>query len=121
MNEPLSTTNLVKHYFNICNTALSMHQDRLVYATAIALVNKLVGGDNITLRVIDEKGELLGRYTTYFKEGQFGPVKKGELEPDARFTLKRDFLEEVVEQADEYIEHPEKLDWGWLKGGWGTP
>lgn len=116
MNERLSTTNLVKYYFNICNTALTMHQDRLVYKTAIALIDKIAGGNNIALRVLDAKGNALGQYTTYFKDGQFAPVKKGELAPDARFTLHREFLEEVVDHADHYVEHPEKLDWRWLTG-----
>lgn len=117
MNEPLTTTNLVKHYFNICNTALTMRQDSLVYAAAIALIDKFAGGDNVTLRVVDEQGDVLGQYTTYFKDGQFAPVRKGELEPDARFTVRREFLEEVVERSDHYVAHPEQLDWSWLKGG----
>lgn len=117
MSESLSTTNLVKHYFNICNTALTTHQDKVVYATAIALIDKMAAGENISLKVVDENGDVLGRYTTYFKAGQFAPVRKGELEPDARFAVRRGFLEEVVDHADEYVEHPEKLDWSWLRGG----
>lgn len=110
----LGTTNLVKHYFNICNTALLQQENKLIYKVAIEIVNRVASGENITVDVVAEDGAPLGRYTTYFKDGQFGPIREGEHEPDAHFRLSRPFLAQVLENADTYIRHPEKLDWSWL-------
>jgi hypothetical protein len=114
MTASLETTNLVKRYFNICNAAILQKENSLIYNFIINLAKPLASGDNITLKVVDEQEVLLGNYTTYFKEGQFAPVREGIHEPDAQFTLKKSFLEQVSENADEYIAHPEKLDWSWL-------
>lgn len=114
MNEKLTTTNLVKHYFNICNAALLEKEDSLIYKIVIDIANQFASGDNITLKVVDERDAILGNYSTYFKNGQFAPILEGIHEPDAQFTLSDKFLEQVLENADEYRTHPEKLDWSWL-------
>jgi hypothetical protein len=114
MTASLETTNLVKHYFNICNAAILQKEDSLIYKLIIDMLKPLASGDNITLKVVDEQEVVLGHYTTYFKQGQFAPIREGIHEPGAQFTLKKIFLEQVSENADEYIAHPEKLDWSWL-------
>ncbi len=115
MNETLSTINLVKHYFNICNTALVRHRNDLVFRPVVAVLNRLASGETIGLTVVDVSDAPAGFFATRFFDGQFTPVMEGTPdELDARFILRRDFLEEVVRNADDYIRHPEKLDWSWL-------
>jgi len=109
-----TTINLVKHYFNICNTALLQKEDNLLYKVAMDIANQFASGDNITLKIVDEQGKPLEYYTAYFKDGQFAPIREGIHEPDAQFSLSKHFLEHVLENADDYIEHPRKLDWSWL-------
>jgi hypothetical protein len=110
----LSTKNLVKYYFNICNTALVEHRDNPLFKAAVSLADKFAGGDNISLQVVNDAGESLGHFTTYFKDGQFGPTTEGVHEPDKAFIVKQAFLQEVVDNGDEYIKRPSKLDWSWL-------
>ena len=45
---------------------------------------------------------------------------RGKQEPEAGWKVSRSYLESVVENADEYIEHPAKLDWDWLKSRVGV-
>jgi hypothetical protein len=111
------TLNLVKQYFNICNAALATHREKAAFGTVLALINRFASGDTITLQVIDDTPAPAGYYTTRFVDGQFTPVQPGEQHPDDRFTLHRRFLEDVVAHADHYVEHPEKLDWSWLRPG----
>lgn len=115
MNASLRIRNLVKHYFNICNTALTQNKDSLIYGSVIAVINQFVSGQTISLRVVDDSETPVGYFTTGFVDGEFTPIREGEHGPDARFTLRQSFLEEVVSHADNYIAHPEKLDWSWLK------
>lgn len=111
------TLNLVKQYFNICNAALATHREKAGFGTVLALVNRFASGDTIALRVVDDTPAPDSYYTTRFVDGQFTPVQPGKQHPDDRFTLHRRFLEEVANHADDFIEHPEKLDWSWLRPG----
>lgn len=114
MAQSLTTENLVKHYFNICNTALLEHKDSLLFKAAMALMERFAAGDNISMKVISDSGKTLGYFTTYFKDGQFAPITEGVHEPDKALTVSDSFLQEVVENRDDYILHPQKLDWSWL-------
>ena len=113
---PLSTTNLVKHYFNVCNTALAQHREGVVYGPLLELVNRLASGRTIAIEVAGAPKASPRHYTVRFVDGAFTPVRRGVHDPDVRRTLHRDFLKDVVDHADDYIEHPERLDWGWLRG-----
>ena len=114
MTTKLETTNLVKHYFNICNTALAAHRDSAVYGSLLAVLNELASGDAITLKVVDDSGEDR-HFTTRFIDGEFTPIREGEHDTDARFVLERAFLEKVVKNSDDFVENPGKLDWSWLR------
>lgn len=117
MTSSSETLNLVKQYFNICNAALATHREKAAFGTVLALVNRYASGDVITLQVVDDTPAPDGYYTMRFVDGQFTPVQPGEQHSGNRFTLHRRFLEEVVSHAGYFIEHPEKLDWSWLRPG----
>jgi len=114
MSDELSNLDLVKWYFNVCNTALATPNANPVITLVESLVIKATSNRVITLRLVDDSQETIGWYTTRFVDGQFGPVEEGECDPDSRFTLRRSFLRKVVEDSDQYIEHPERLDWSWM-------
>ena len=118
MNEPTYTLNLVRRYFNICNIALARRRENIIGATIQTIVNHFESGKVITLKVVDtpkEPGVPEGYYTTQYIDGHFTPATESEHHPGARFTLRQSFLEDVIDNADDYIAHPEKLDWSWLQ------
>lgn len=117
MAESLTTLDLVKWYFNICNTALATRDANPVVEAVESLVARAVSGQVITLKVVDDSQAPAGYYTTRFIDGRFTPVEEGEENPDSRFTLSRSFLQEVVDNSDRYVEHPDRLDWSWLTPG----
>jgi translation elongation factor EF-Tu-like GTPase len=110
----MSIINLVKHYFNICNTAITQNEDSLLFSAALGVINQLKSGDEISIKVVDKQEEVTEYFTTRFVDGVFTPIVKGENKPDSQFTMTKDMLQDVLEHADEYIAHPEKLDWSWL-------
>ncbi len=115
MTEELSDLDLVKWYFNVCNTALATPNANPVGNLVESLVLKATPNRFIAVELVDDEDRPLGRYTTRFEDGQFGPVEEGERDPEARFTLRRSFLRSVVQHSDTYVEHPEKLDWSWIR------
>ncbi|MFO8152637.1 hypothetical protein [Thioalkalivibrio sp.] len=114
MTDELSDLDLVKWYFNVCNTALATPNANAVGNLVESLVLKATPNRFIAVELVDDEGRALGQYTTRFVDGQFGPVEEGEHHPETRFTLRRSFLRSVVDRSDEYVEHPEKLDWSWM-------
>ena len=118
MNKQKNTFNLVAQYFNICNKALAQRKKNPFYAVIQTLVNQFHNGEVIAVKVVDmpkQPGVPAGYYTTRYIDGQFTAVCESEHNPDTHFTLRMSFLEDVVEHADDYIKHPEKLDWSWLR------
>ena len=115
MTSTLETTNLVKLYFNICNTALASQKYSAVYGTLLAVLNEVASGDIITLKVVGKEGDEDRYYTTRFIDGEFTPIMDGARDADAQFTVDHAYLESIVKDADRYIANPEKLDWSWLR------
>ena len=114
MTEEMSDLDLVKWYFNVCNTALATPNANPVVSLVETLVVNATPNRTITLELVDDAEKLLGHFTTRFVDGRFWPVQEGEHGPETRFKLRRSFLRSVVEDSDEYVEHPEKLDWSWM-------
>lgn len=115
MTDELNDLDLVKWYFNVCNTALATPNANPVVSLVESLVVKATPNRTITLELVDDEERPLGYYTTRFVDGQFGPVEEGEHAPETRFTLRRSFLRSVVEDSEGYIKHPERLDWSWIR------
>lgn len=114
MAQQLNTSALVKHYINICNTALVQRRDEFPYKQLIALMEQFFSGQTLTIRVEREEAQPNEYFTTGFVHGEFTPIREGVHGPDAQLSLNRHYLQEVVEHADEYIRRPERLDWSWL-------
>ena len=114
MTSELSDLDLVKWYFNVCNTALATPNANPVVSLVESLVIQAMPNRDISIEVVDDEHEHIGYYRTRFFDGQFLPVQEGERDPENRFMLRRSFLRSVVEHSDDYIEHPERLDWSWI-------
>ena len=53
MDEQISTLNLVKRYFKICNIALVRRRNNPIYIAIQTLISKLDNGKVISLKVVD--------------------------------------------------------------------
>jgi hypothetical protein len=114
MAQHLETRALVKHYINICNTALTQRGDEFPYKQVITLMDQFFSGETLTIKVEGAEGQSTEYFTTRFIHGEFTPIQTGVHDPDAQLSLQRSYLEEVMEHADDYIRRPERLDWSWI-------
>ena len=117
MATELETTNLVKYYFNICNTALANHRESPIYGSLLALINQFASGSTVLVKVVDSESTKDRVFTTRFIDGEFTPVVEGEGQADAEFKVESNFLETVMKNSEEFVDNPEKLDWSWLRRG----
>lgn len=106
--------NLVKEYFNVCNAALAHGTDGALEHTLLNLLNQFASGDTIVLAVTGTGEAEPPTYTTRFIDGQFTPISEGAHDPEAHFSLDREFLETVSRDAEQFIAHPTRLDWSWV-------
>ncbi len=116
MDEKLTDKALIKYYINICNYALFKHRHLPLMKEVLAGVSRIYSQDSISFEVTDDANKPLAYFSTRFVDSMFTPVEEGTHSPDIRLKLSRSYLQKVVENSDEYMEHPTRLDWDWLTG-----
>jgi len=116
MKEKLTNIVLIKYYINICNYALFKHRHLPLLKGILAGINRIYSENTISFIMTDDENKPLAYFSTRFVEGMFTPIVEGEHSPDIKLELRRSYLENVVENADDYMTHPTKLDWDWLTG-----
>lgn len=116
----MSDEELVTAYLDTCNRAMSAHADSFPFKQIMALGSRIVGKRPMTIAIYRGDGaEPYDHYTYRLEDGQFQMMQHGKVENALQWKAKRSYLEAVVQNPDEYIEHPSKLDFDWLKSRLG--
>jgi hypothetical protein len=103
-------------YINTCNLALSRHKDTMPYKQILELGEKILGGKNIAVEVYEEDpNRPVDLYTIRLNDGNFDVVAYEKQDVAMEWKVKEAYLEKVVKNSQDYIAHPEKLEWEWLK------
>ena len=111
---------LLIEYLDVCNTAMAAKKDSFPHKQALALSMLVFAGRNFSLLLYDHDPDLPDAcYTVRFASNQLKLVAEGKQNPVFSCKVKRDYLRKVVGSRQEYIAHPEKLDWDWLKTRFG--
>lgn len=105
---------------NVMNAALAEHRDDIPYKQILAGAEKLLKDRNLGVAIYeDDPSSPFDFFTIRFQEGNLQIVSRGKKEPDLTWKVSRRYLEDVAKNSDEYIKHPAKLDWDWLKSRLG--
>lgn len=75
MEQELDTLNLIKHYINISNTALSESEKHNRLLSEKTVLTTMASGSTVSFCVTDGKSVSEDVYTTRIFEGQFTPVQ----------------------------------------------
>ncbi len=103
-------------YLNICNLALNKHKEAFPYKQILEIGESVLGGKNIKISVVpDDSGLTITHYTVRFNGGTFDVVTDETEVSEMDWTLKESYLKKVVTSPADYINHPEKIEWEWLK------
>lgn len=107
---------LFLQYLHTCNMALKAHQEEFPYKVIYELGEQILGQRNINVAVYTDRPENpTAAFTIRLADGQFDVVAHEQLEPDIDWTVSVAYLNKVVDHAEDYIQHPRKLEWEWLK------
>jgi CBS domain-containing protein len=111
-----STASLLVGFLGVCNESLAKNRDTFPYKHVFGLYEKLFADRDVHVTIYeDDPGKEIGPVTIRYVDGRYEPVSGESQSPGFRVKLKRSYMEQVVANPEQYIEHPEKLDWDWLK------
>ncbi len=115
----LDTNALFTQYVNVVNKALAAHRDEFPMKQLSKAGEKLVGGKEIGAAVYKNDPDAPHDYFTVTMEGGRFQAEQGKGHPDIEWKVKQQHIENVVENPDEFIAHPLKLDLDWLSTRFG--
>jgi len=103
-----------ERYLAVCNEALEKNKDKFPFMEIWRARWKSLGPDNVMqCAVYDDRPKI--KYTLHLTEDmKIEIVKKEHVSPEEVWPFKFSYLKEVVDNSQDYIDHPAKLDWGWL-------
>lgn len=110
MDAPERYEELLQAYLTICNQAMSKHGENFPYKEiwTAALADK--NNDPMRLAVIDDRLKACVSVTAEDKvlscETASGPGQD--------WIFSYSYLSQVVENAEDYVNDPARLDWAWL-------
>lgn len=106
---------LIKQYLDVVNRALQTNRDRFPWKQIVAAGEKKWHGKNIGLGINADGQDEPETYTLEFVNGQFVYNGPGKFDTEYTWEADRAFMQKVVGNPQEYIEHPMKINWDWVK------
>ena len=104
---------LFEQYVDICNRAMQAHKDEFPYKHIWEAAENVQSRSGVHLAIYDDEPQ--AKYRVRIKDKHISLAEDAQPDPDEACSLKASFLRKVVENPEEYINHPAKLDWHWLK------
>jgi hypothetical protein len=110
-----------QQYLEICNRAIEQNKNKFPYTEIWGTRLKALKDEmEIEAIVYDDrpKAAFMLRLT---KDMKIEIVKKKTLPPEDAWPFTYQYLKRVVDNPQDYIENPAKLEWGWLKTVFASP
>ncbi len=110
------TTSLFTEALNTMNRAVAANRDHPVYRVFFQAGEKVAGGRKIGVAVYkDDPGNPHDYYTITFANGQFELVTHGKEDVDFTWKVSDDYLQELADNPEKYVQNPTLLDLDWLR------
>ncbi len=111
-----NTYDLFMGYLDVVNDALDKHSETPVVGDLVSWVTNLSQSKKIGAAVYDSDPKSpFDYFTVRIADGKVQLDSRGKNEPDIDWRVSQEFLVEVNENRQEYIDNPLKLDLEWLK------
>ena len=108
---------LLRAALGVFNTAISTHRYDPLCGTFLRFSEKVLADRDLGIAVCgDDPGTVLGRYTVQMQRGRFQLTSADSAPADSVvWSVSRARLARIVTNAREYVAHPMRLDWDWLR------
>jgi len=110
------TYDLFMGYLDTVNEALEEHADTPVIGQVLSLMDKFGSGKKFGAAIYksDPKSPF-DYFTVRLANGKFELDARGKNEPEIDWRVSQDYLAEVNEKPQKYVDNPALLDLDWLK------
>lgn len=103
-------------YLDVVNEALDKHEDTPVIGDLANWITDLSESKKIGAAIYDSDPDSpFDYFTVRIANGKVQLDSRGKNEPDVDWRVSQDFLQEVNENPEKYVDNPLKLDLDWLK------
>ena len=100
----------------VTNSALEELRDKPVIKNVLELSDEHASGRKFGVAIYaDSPDDPFDYYTVRLNQRRIEFVSRGKDEPDIAWKVSTEYLRDVVENSDDYISNPLKLDLDWLK------
>ncbi len=101
---------------DVFNDAMDKLRDKPLIKDLMSLVDKQTAGRQFGIAVYgDNPDKPFDYYTVRLHNQRLELVSRGKDAPDLDWKVSIDYLEDVAENPEKYIDNPAKLDFEWLK------
>ena len=100
----------------VINRSLDENRDKGLYGKLVAAFDKYADGHVAAAGLYkDDPAKPHDFFTIRYLKGRFELVERGKGEHKTEWKVSTDYLQSLVDNPQEYIDHPAKLDLDWLK------
>jgi hypothetical protein len=112
MHDEPPSEKLLSQYIQICNAALAANKNRFPYKQILSAAQQQQNNKQTKVGIIDNHPT--PRYAIKIKDNHISYGTCSDLENGATWFITKSYIEEVLQNPDDYIKNPAKLDWEWL-------
>lgn len=114
-SEGQNSQDIVQRYVSICNVALFKNAKRFPFKQILEAAEKTSYGRMIEVEVYDLPSS--DKYVFSLAKGRIMAEKHDcgdSCKCDGKWSVSKDYLDNVIREAPLYIENPARIDWDWL-------
>lgn len=117
VTEQTQYAELFKQYLDVCNQALTANKDRFPFKHILEAADNAAKPKNVEVRIIDDKPDRA--YVIRLEDQRIlgeGHQFCQNCDCDGYWNVPRSYLENVVQNPEDYIANPAKINWDWMYG-----
>jgi len=97
------------------NQSIEHNQDALFFKTLLKGCQSVLHGENLGVAIYkDDPSSPHDYYTVQMKDGRLMLVDHGKQDTDVDWSVSEDYLKDLADHPNKYVNNPEKLSLKWL-------
>lgn len=108
-----------QRYLEICNLAIEKNKNKFPYTEIWGARLKQMEEEMKIQAIVYDDRPKVAYMLRLTRDMKIEIVEKKALPPEDEWPFTYQYLKRVVDNPQEYIENPAKLEWGWLKTVFG--
>jgi hypothetical protein len=104
---------LMNRYLDVCNKAIEENKEDFFYKRVWGISERIFKTYHMHIAVYDDRVKNL--YVLRYADHKISEDRSVKPDFERSWHINYSYLKHVVDNPEQYIKHPAKLDWDWLK------